>query len=373
MSGIIAAQNIIIILFIFLFGLFIPRLTRKEIILGVRIPQAFRDHDEVRRIKKSYTRNYMLIIGLPSIVIIVLQLMKIPPIIHVLSILVLCALFFVNYYFCHKSLREIKIANKWKEGYQETSVMDIGYKPGEALVSPWWFSIPLALILIQVILVLYKYDSLPDTLPLHYDASGNIDRWGNKSYRLMFMMPAMEILLTGVMFFIYKIIGWSKQQLSVEAPEDSKTRNRIFRRRWSAFMIILSVLLIIPTFSIHLFTLQILKIHFGILLFGIIILEPMLILLVAGWIAYTTGQSGSRIKLKEKPEQDKNKIDRDDDKYWKAGIIYYNPDDPAIFVEKRFGVGWTFNFGNKIALFLAFALIILIPVALFFISFMRRS
>ncbi len=37
---------------------------------------------------------------------------------------------------------------------------------------------------------------------------------------------------------------------------------------------------------------------------------------------------------------------RDDDRYWYAGFFYNNPDDPAVFIPKRFGIGWTMNFGN---------------------------
>jgi uncharacterized membrane protein len=39
----------------------------------------------------------------------------------------------------------------------------------------------------------------------------------------------------------------------------------------------------------------------------------------------------------------------DDDRFWRAGLIYLNRDDPAIMVGNRFGVGWTFNFGNPTA------------------------
>lgn len=39
----------------------------------------------------------------------------------------------------------------------------------------------------------------------------------------------------------------------------------------------------------------------------------------------------------------------DDDRYWKAGGVYFNPDDPTILVPKRFGIGWTFNFAHPIA------------------------
>ncbi len=36
----------------------------------------------------------------------------------------------------------------------------------------------------------------------------------------------------------------------------------------------------------------------------------------------------------------------DDDRYWSGGIFYNNPDDPALFIEKRYGLGWTLNFGH---------------------------
>jgi uncharacterized membrane protein len=31
---------------------------------------------------------------------------------------------------------------------------------------------------------------------------------------------------------------------------------------------------------------------------------------------------------------------------WK-GIFYVNPNDPSLFVEKRYGIGYTLNFGNR--------------------------
>lgn len=39
--------------------------------------------------------------------------------------------------------------------------------------------------------------------------------------------------------------------------------------------------------------------------------------------------------------------DRTPDVCWKLGIFYFNPADPSIFVAKRFGIGYTLNFGNR--------------------------
>lgn len=42
-----------------------------------------------------------------------------------------------------------------------------------------------------------------------------------------------------------------------------------------------------------------------------------------------------------------NEFDRQTHEYWKAGLIYYNPNDPDIWVKKRVGIGWTLNFAHS--------------------------
>lgn len=59
-------------------------------------------------------------------------------------------------------------------------------------------------------------------------------------------------------------------------------------------------------------------------------------------------------------------IFRDDDRYWLGGLFYYNPDDPDPLVPKRFGFGWTMNFGHpagKVFMLVILAMILL-PVVL---------
>jgi uncharacterized membrane protein len=56
------------------------------------------------------------------------------------------------------------------------------------------------------------------------------------------------------------------------------------------------------------------------------------------------------------------------DACWHGGQFYYNPQDPALFVEKRAGLGLTFNFGNRMSWVVA-ALTLLIPTGLVFLAF----
>ncbi len=56
-----------------------------------------------------------------------------------------------------------------------------------------------------------------------------------------------------------------------------------------------------------------------------------------------------RSRTKTSTSADRQRTDavfRDDDRYWYGGFFYNNPDDPAVFVPKRYGLGWTMNFGH---------------------------
>ena len=50
--------------------------------------------------------------------------------------------------------------------------------------------------------------------------------------------------------------------------------------------------------------------------------------------------------------------DRTPDECWKWGLFYYNPADPDVWVEKRIGIGWTFNFGHPRAWFILGAILL---------------
>jgi uncharacterized membrane protein len=51
----------------------------------------------------------------------------------------------------------------------------------------------------------------------------------------------------------------------------------------------------------------------------------------------------------------------------KWGLIYYNPDDPALIVEKRIGIGWTLNLGNRWSWFFSI-MVLSIPLILLLIN-----
>ncbi len=50
------------------------------------------------------------------------------------------------------------------------------------------------------------------------------------------------------------------------------------------------------------------------------------------------------------------------DGHWVAGVFYYNPQDPSLWVEKRYGFGWTLNFARPASWFMLGGILLVVIV-----------
>jgi len=80
----------------------------------------------------------------------------------------------------------------------------------------------------------------------------------------------------------------------------------------------------------------------GVLALGLMPLVPVLVLVVIV-VLVRLGQGGAK---GPSAATGVPVGDRTPDKYWKLGLFYFNPEDPAVLIEKRFGLGYTFNFAR---------------------------
>ena len=74
------------------------------------------------------------------------------------------------------------------------------------------------------------------------------------------------------------------------------------------------------------------------------------------------GQSGSRVFRMEASDT----LLSDDDRFWKLGMLYCNPDDASLFLPQRSGIGWTVNWGRPAvwAMVAAFVLLVAAFIAI---------
>jgi uncharacterized membrane protein len=88
----------------------------------------------------------------------------------------------------------------------------------------------------------------------------------------------------------------------------------------------------------------------------------LVLVIVTVVVLVRKGQGGTRAAAGALREETELVGDRTLDCNWKAGIFYVNPDDPALLIEKRFGIGYTVNFGRPVA-WVILAAVLLIPLA----------
>lgn len=358
------------IFLIFIIQVLTPKLTRKDIYFGVRIPEDKIDNDELKAIYKDYVKKniitFVLFIALMFCTIYIL-----PGYVYIIEIssifLYLIVTFFV-YYMSNRKVKFIKSQNKWFNGKKSMVVIDTNFSKNnrnKILVSPLWFLLCVAIIIVNIVIGFKYYNSLPGRIATHFDFSGNPNGWMNKSYKVIWAMPIVQIFMTVILFFSYKIIAWSKQQINPSNPEESQKRDKIFRRTWSKYMVVSCIVMnLLFTFG-NLTIFQVIRLNPK-MYSTIAILIAVLIAIFSIYVSVKIGQGGSRIDFNNSPKGDSEVSNRDDDKYWKLGnTIYVNKDDPALFVEKRFGIGWTMNFGRKesiIILVVFLLLVILLPI-----------
>ncbi|NMM64699.1 DUF1648 domain-containing protein [Clostridium sp. P21] len=355
---------VFIVMLIFFIQIITPKLTRKEIYFGIRIPEKQLENEKLKEIYKQYVINN--IIASVAFVIMAFLLFyylnEYFNILNAILVIIYLIMSFFVYFIANKKVKQVKSELNWNKAKKSAVVVDTNFtkeKSKDMLASPLWFLIPLVIVIINIYIGYKVYNKLPDVVATHFNFAGKASGWTKKSYKLIWQMPAVQIFMLVIMFFSYKTIGWSKQQISASNPKESKERNKIFRYRWSAYMILMSIVISILFTLGNLSILQVIKMS-GKVSMIVIFAITMLMIVSSMVMSIKTGQGGSRIKIEDINEEDTKLQDRDDDRYWKfASSIYVNKDDPAVFVEKRFGIGWTMNFGNikTIIIFVVFLIL----------------
>lgn len=341
-----------------------PKITRKNIYFGIRIPEKELENVRLKKIYKEYVIGNV-IASIPSMILLSLWAYFYDNIVVIssLPIFIYIAVLFLVYLRANGKVKKLKQEENWEKPKEEV-VVDMKFskeKVKAGNISPWWFSIPIIIALVNLAIGLSLAPTLPEKIPSHWDIQGNINGYMDKTSFIWFM-PLLQLGMGVLYFFMYKTIGWSKQEISSKNPEESVKRNIIFRRTWSIYMLVMGIGMN------FLFTLASLY-SFGIIggsvntIVSLFFIFTGIIIVYSIVISIKVGQGGSRLKLDGEGEyEEKN---RDDDAFWKLGnSIYYNPDDPALFIEKRFGVGWTVNVGRPLGMFFMILPIIITVVIL---------
>lgn len=325
-----------------------PYLTRETVSFGVSVSEEQYWSEPVRRLRRLYASISTTIYSLLLIACFVSLWNKdgneqgVLFAIYLGAVLVISTGLYLTFYFRMKKLRPSLPA---APSSPAVIAVDTGFRRQRLTLSGKWFLIHAVIIVVSAALTLSQYASIPDTVAMKFDFSGQVVNSAAKSYRVVLFPNVMQVILTLLFWFVNWSIHHSKQQLQASDPERSLRQNAAFRRRWSVFTVTSSLALILMFSFIQVNMIR--PMDNGVIML-VSLAVPVLIVLFAIVLSFTTGQGGSRIGRGRilghggtAPVQD--------DRYWKLGAIYFNPQDPTLFVEKRTGIGWTMNFANPIS------------------------
>jgi len=62
-----------------------------------------------------------------------------------------------------------------------------------------------------------------------------------------------------------------------------------------------------------------------------------------------------------KTRQLRDRTETTPDECWKLGQFYYNPQDPALLVERRFGLGYSPNFAKPLS-WIVVTVLVIVPI-----------
>jgi uncharacterized membrane protein len=214
-----------------------------------------------------------------------------------------------------------------------------GAAPAERF--PWSWTLPAAVVIaLTAGIGIARYRGLPARIPVHFDLHGNADRTAPATVLNAFFPVAVQVLLTAILL--------ACAALALRGPRGGGRTGRLTARS----LLLLAACLDLSNFFIATQIWQAGSSMSAGAVVGAATAAGIGLLSVVGTVVYVA----------RKPPAGPEQVDADG--HWR-GFFYADRRNPALFVPKRFGIGWTLNFGRPaswIFLALILAVVILAPI-----------
>lgn len=232
-----------------------------------------------------------------------------------------------------------KSAQGWTADVQESVAM-VGEQPVPRAVSLKWNLLYLPIMAITFAVGAVGYAHMPDLIPMRMNFDGTVYEWAEKSPIILWLPVLIQAFMGACFVLSHWTITRSKKWAEPGAPATSALAYGLFARAQSIYLVAGGLVIAVAMIAMPLS-------FMGVIDMGqatVFVMVAALVLCVGGMaIGLVYGQAGSRVF---KRMQTSDQLLVDDDRYWKFGVFYCNPDDASLFLPERFGVGWTLNWAR---------------------------
>jgi uncharacterized membrane protein len=286
------------------------------------------------------------------------------------------------YLLARSHVADAKRDGHWFEGRRQVTVTDTTLRTRPEPF-PWPWTLPAVAITVGTAVVgAVRYPHLPPRLVSHYDAGGHPTSYTDKTFVSAFGLVMVQIAVTALIVVLSRVTARGKAELDAQDPHAAE-RHRRFVTAMARCLLVLAAAVDLTMFFAALAMWNLVS-STG--FFPVLLIAPIVVA-TAGLVVVTVrvGQGGSRLRVEGAEAASSGiglgtgsgigsgagnrigngAVNRDDDRFWKLGMVYVNREDPAVFVQKRFGVGWTVNFGRPAVVGLLvgiLAIAVLVPV-----------
>lgn len=348
-----------------LIDLFTPHVIRKSTVFGISIPEPFIDDEQLAAFKKKYSIR-IVTFQLPFVVLLLLVAYSFgemgQSVLLIVGIFVYLIISLILYLRFHQAVKKYKATKGWEAQISVVRVSSFETKfekkerpfPHMLFVPTLFITGGLAVWLMSI------YPQLPESIPTHWGISGEPDAWNDKSFFsvffIIFTLLFTQVLMYGLSYGIFHAAVQIKTQdaaYSLQREHEVRKLNaEVMALVNFATTLLLAMLLVQSNWNIL----------YGDETLSMLFALPIFLALTFGSIYFYMKRNKVLNERFKATEDDTSSPS--DDAYWKWGMFYFNKDNPDLFVEKKFGVGWTVNFARPgIWLFLFFILVIpLIPI-----------
>lgn len=304
----------------------LPLLPRRSRLFGVNVPPEVRHGREGARLMRTYQLWLMPFTVVASLIVL---FWTFRPLLVVGSVGVASCAAVGLLYRCQTRAKRFALP---PPSIREASLVSDTGLPGRLL----WFTPPLVLLASTAFYLRANWDLIPGRFPVHFDLQGNANGWSHRTVREVFAPLVFGALIVLFLLLLYIVMDLGSR--------------RTMRRS------VMVIALAGPSYLIG-------------VLFSLVGLMPffnppawLILVLVVGFLPVFAMLLAHVLS---KPSEGPSEVTPD--RCW-HGSFYYNPDDPALFVEARMGgFGYTANFARPLSWLLA-ALMLLFWLGLFLLA-----
>lgn len=321
-----------------------PAVVQPTLPLGVSVP-ADRAHEPVVRVAVRRFRLGVVAALVLSLLVAVLLAAIAPVAGTIVPVIVMLLLGYTAYATSRARIRRAKRDEGWYDNVPVRISADV--TPAGASrppIAPAWYLVSLVIIAVIAAVGVALYPTLPDPLPIHWNAAGHIDGYADKSIWSVFGPLLIGAALVVLLFLIALWVRATPPRVRAGgSPTVVEARTRVQLHLTQALLGQLSVLLALVMSAVSLAA----WLAPGDSAAALLTTVGMIVLLVVLVLLYLVRYLREVKAITDAvPRDDPPASAPDDDRFWKLGVFYVNRDDPATMVPKRFGVGWTINLGS---------------------------